>query len=255
MKNKKLLSEQSSLVIFRKGCGFRKESARQELFVRPAKSSEMNMLLVLLATIASLLSNPKVQSNPALLVEVQGMSQTANALVEEYTAVNVPQNALGSVTPDSDRSTGMTGQNLILGTVEPSSNAIPSSVAICYISLPGPNQLSTPCALVRYDLPPATTDQEMINEVNQELPSLQTQLSSVSEDIYSLQQQTSENTTPCNTLASSSNLTDESMGQEGINSLQQAQNCASLQQELQGDMSEQATLQKDISSLQGILIQ
>ena len=50
----------------------------------------MNTLIVLLAAVASLLANPKVQANPALLAEVTGISQSANALVEEYTAINAP---------------------------------------------------------------------------------------------------------------------------------------------------------------------
>lgn len=49
----------------------------------------MNTLIVLLATISSLLANPKVQANPALLSEVSSLSQQANVLVEEYTAVSV----------------------------------------------------------------------------------------------------------------------------------------------------------------------
>lgn len=44
----------------------------------------VNTLIVLLTAIVSLLANPKVQSNPALLAQVSRMSQTVSALVFEY---------------------------------------------------------------------------------------------------------------------------------------------------------------------------
>ena len=48
----------------------------------------MTNLLVLLTAIASLLANPNVQANPALLSRVEAIQTTATALVEEYTAVD-----------------------------------------------------------------------------------------------------------------------------------------------------------------------
>jgi hypothetical protein len=47
----------------------------------------MNTLLVLLMSVAALLSNPKIQSNPVLLSQAMQISQAVNALVEDSTAV------------------------------------------------------------------------------------------------------------------------------------------------------------------------
>lgn len=54
----------------------------------------MTNLIVLLATVASLLANPKVQANPVYLAEAQSISSVANQLAEEYSALSAP--TLGS---------------------------------------------------------------------------------------------------------------------------------------------------------------
>lgn len=59
----------------------------------------MNTLIVLLSAVASLLSNPKVQSNPSLLAEAQSISSAANQIAEEYTAVHAETPASSLYTP------------------------------------------------------------------------------------------------------------------------------------------------------------
>jgi hypothetical protein len=104
----------------------------------------MNDLLVLLATIASLLANPKVQANPVLLSQAMQISQAVNALVENSTAMQAANSpTFGQIPADEVQPTQDTSiESPVLGAVE-------STTPMCGYVYPGLGVRMVACSLIQ----------------------------------------------------------------------------------------------------------